>query len=59
VVRAWHVQRIGSGGFFYVGAPRLREVHVCFDRELDPRACSADALREACRASSVIVPPIR
>lgn len=41
------------------GAPRLREVHVCFDRDLQARACSADALREACRASSVIVPPIR
>ena len=41
------------------GAPRLREVHACFDRELNPRACSADALREACRATSVIVPPIR
>jgi ribonuclease T2 len=41
------------------GTPRLREVHVCFNRELNPRACSADALREACRASSLIVPPIR
>jgi ribonuclease T2 len=41
------------------GAPRLREVHVCFDRDLNARACSADALREACRAASVIVPPIR
>ena len=41
------------------GAPRLREVHVCFDRELNPRACGADALREACRAESVIIPPIR
>jgi ribonuclease T2 len=44
-----------SGG----GAPRLREVHICFDPELNPRACSPDALREACRAASVIVPPIR
>jgi len=41
------------------GAPRLREVHVCFDRDLNPRDCAADALREACRAASVIVPPIR
>jgi ribonuclease T2 len=41
------------------GAPRLREVHVCFDRALHPRACSADSLREACRADSVIVPPVR
>ena len=41
------------------GAPRLREVHVCFDRDLNARACSYDALREGCRADSVIVPPIR
>jgi ribonuclease T2 len=41
------------------GAPRLREVHVCFDRNLTARACSADALREACRTSSVIIPPVR
>ena len=41
------------------GAPRLREVHVCLDRSLAPRACSEDALREACRGATVIVPPIR
>jgi ribonuclease T2 len=41
------------------GAPRLREVHVCLSRDLVSRACSADALRQACRARSVIVPPIR
>jgi ribonuclease T2 len=41
------------------GEPRLREVHVCLTRNLEPRSCSADALREACRAPSVIVPPIR
>ncbi len=41
------------------GAPRLREVHVCFDKSLSARACSADSLREACRADSVIVPPVR
>jgi ribonuclease T2 len=40
-------------------APPLREVHVCLDRELAPRACSADALRGACRAAQVIIPPIR
>ena len=40
-------------------APRLREVHVCLDRDLAPRACSADALRAACRAPLLIVPPIR
>ena len=41
------------------GVPRLREVHVCLTRELAPRECPPDALREACRADSVIVPPIR
>lgn len=41
------------------GAPRLREVHVCFDKNLRGRACSADSLREACRADSVILPPVR
>lgn len=41
------------------GAPRLREVRICLDRDLGPRACSADALRGACRAPQVIIPPIR
>jgi ribonuclease T2 len=41
------------------GAPRLREVRVCLDRDLTPRACSADALRESCRAAQMIIPPIR
>jgi ribonuclease T2 len=40
------------------GAPRLREVHLCLDRELAPRVCSADATRGACRAARVIIPPI-
>jgi ribonuclease T2 len=40
-------------------APRLREVHICLDRDLNPRACSADAARGACRATTLIVPPIR
>ena len=40
-------------------APRLREVRLCLDRDLMPRACSADALRGACRAPQVIIPPIR
>ncbi len=39
--------------------PRLREVHICLDRDLNPRACSADAGRGACRAATLIVPPIR
>jgi ribonuclease T2 len=39
--------------------PRLREVHICLDRDLNPRACSADAVRSACRAATLIVPPIR
>jgi ribonuclease T2 len=41
------------------GAPRLREVHVCLDRSLNSRACSADAARGACRAATLIVPPVR
>jgi ribonuclease T2 len=41
------------------GAPRLREVHICLDRSLNPRNCSADASRSQCRAASLIVPPIR
>lgn len=40
-------------------APRLREVHICLDRDLNPRACSADVVRGACRAPTLIVPPIR
>jgi ribonuclease T2 len=41
------------------GAPRLREIHICFDRGLAPRACSADAMRGGCKAAQVIIPPIR
>jgi ribonuclease T2 len=40
-------------------APRLREVHICFDRDLNSRTCSADAARGSCRAATLIVPPIR
>jgi ribonuclease T2 len=40
-------------------AARLREVHLCLDRNLTPRACSTDALRGACRAFEVIIPPVR
>jgi ribonuclease T2 len=39
--------------------PRLREVHICLGRDLTPRACSSDAARGACRAGSIVVPPIR
>ncbi|HEY2684057.1 MAG TPA: ribonuclease T2 [Steroidobacteraceae bacterium] len=39
--------------------PRLREVHVCFDKELKARACSVDALKEACKAGTLIIPPVR
>lgn len=39
--------------------PRLREVHICLARDLTPRSCSADVARAACRASQVIIPPIR
>jgi ribonuclease T2 len=41
------------------GAPRLREVHVCLDRALAPRACSADAVRGGCKAPQLIIPPVR
>ena len=41
------------------GAPRLREVRICLDRNLTPRNCSADAARAACRAPELIVPPVR
>jgi ribonuclease T2 len=41
------------------GLPRLREVHICSDRTLNPRACSADAERGACHAATLIVPPVR
>lgn len=40
-------------------APRLREVRVCLGRDLAPRACSQDVIREACRAPQLIVPPVR
>jgi ribonuclease T2 len=39
--------------------PRLREVHICLDRDLSPRACAPDVLRAACRADQLLVPPIR
>jgi ribonuclease T2 len=41
------------------GAPRLREVRLCVDRDLTPRTCGADALRETCRAPLLIIPPVR
>jgi ribonuclease T2 len=41
------------------GAPRLREIHLCLDRNLTPRACSADVVRAACRAPQLVIPPIR
>jgi ribonuclease T2 len=39
--------------------PRLRELRICLDRSLAPRACSEDALRGACSAGQLLVPPIR
>jgi ribonuclease T2 len=39
--------------------PRLREVHICLDRNLNPRACSVDAADRACRASRLTVAAIR
>lgn len=44
-----------SGG----NVPRLREVRVCLTRDLAPRRCSADVLRGACRADTLLVPPVR
>jgi ribonuclease T2 len=41
------------------GNPRLREVHICLNRDLTARECSPDALHEACTADSVVVPPLR
>jgi ribonuclease T2 len=41
------------------GTPRLREVDICLDRDLNPRACSADVMRRACKAPRMIVPPVR
>jgi ribonuclease T2 len=38
---------------------RLREIRVCLDRDLAPRDCSPDALRGACRAAQVMIPPVR
>lgn len=36
----------------------LREVRVCLDRNLDPRACAPDARRD-CSARSIRLPPLR
>ncbi|MDD2867566.1 ribonuclease T2 [Neomegalonema sp.] len=36
----------------------LREVRVCFDRNLEPRACAPDARRD-CSAQSIRLPPLR
>jgi ribonuclease T2 len=41
------------------GAPRLREMRICLDRNLKPRTCGATAVRGACRAATLLVPPIR
>ena len=41
------------------GAPRLREVRLCLSRDLEPRHCSVDVQRSACRSATVLVPPIR
>jgi ribonuclease T2 len=37
---------------------RLREVRICFTRDLKFRDCSPDAQR-ACRADKLVVPPVR
>lgn len=38
---------------------KLREVRVCLTPDLDPRACAADVLEDACRSSrGLSIPPI-
>lgn len=37
---------------------RLREVKVCFDKALTPRACGSDVNRE-CRSDAIRMPPVR
>lgn len=41
------------------GLPRLREVRICLDRDLRPRACSAEARRGGCRAGRLLIAPVR
>lgn len=37
---------------------RLRELRICFDRDLEPRACG-DNERQSCRAGELVLPPVR
>jgi ribonuclease T2 len=37
---------------------RLREVRICFSRDLNFRGCSHDALR-SCRSEALVMPPVR
>lgn len=40
-------------------ANKLREVRICLDTDLEPRACASDVLADACRSTRAIsVPPI-
>lgn len=39
--------------------PRLREVRICLTHDLAPRRCSDDVLHGACRADTLLVPPVR
>lgn len=41
------------------GGRFLSEVRVCLGKDLKARACSADVERQQCRASEVIVQPVR
>ena len=36
----------------------LSEVRVCFDKDLNPRACGSD-IRDSCRVEKVILRPLR
>jgi ribonuclease T2 len=55
--------RLGTGSVVVICSgqetPRLREVHICLDRDLKPRSCSHDAMRGACTAEQLIIAPIR
>ena len=37
----------------------IREVRICLERDLAPRACEADVADDLCRASEALLPPVR
>jgi hypothetical protein len=48
----------GAGGSIGCDRRRLREVRICFTRDLEFQDCSPSAQR-ACRSERLIVPPVR